>query len=52
MLKKADFPLRNKNREILQYLSDHYQMIYEQNHIQMYIKQNFAINEQASNSAQ
>lgn len=50
--KKQIFPYGIKNREILQYLSDHYQMIYEQNHIQMYIKQNFAINEQASNSAQ
>ncbi|MBS5123073.1 MAG: hypothetical protein KHZ06_09355 [Blautia sp.] len=50
--KRQIFPYGIKNREILQYLSDHYQMIYEQNHIQMYIKQNFAINEQASNSAQ
>lgn len=34
------FPYGIKNQEILQYLSDHYQMVSEQNHIQMYIKNN------------
>lgn len=50
--KKQVFPFGVKNREILQYLSDHYQMIYEQNHIQMYIKQNLTVNEQTSNFVQ
>lgn len=39
--KKQIFPFGVKNREILHYLSENYQMVYEQNQIQMYIKQNY-----------
>lgn len=38
--KRQIFPYGIKNNEILQYLSEHYQMVSEQNHIQMYIKNN------------